>query len=192
MEKIAVIGAGILGVNTAYFLSKAVGYLFRIIIFSLDNSFLDKEIFFTFLLSLNIIDWTSIVFAIILQLLLFNAGMNFNKKIIRYSALTVYSGMLLFFFSILLTDVRFTVKAFFNIIDYSNFIEIDNLIPLLTVSGTIFAYFSIVIISFGDFSRYVKNESELKKIRVATLSRSSIYYIGRFVTGFSLSYRFLS
>ena len=35
--------------------------------------------------------------------------------------------------------------------------------PLLTVTGTIFAYFSIVILSFGDFSRYVKNEKELKK-----------------------------
>ena len=26
-----------------------------------------------------------------------------------------------------------------------------------------FAYFSIVIVNFGDFSRYVKNENELKK-----------------------------
>jgi NCS1 family nucleobase:cation symporter-1 len=28
--------------------------------------------------------------------------------------------------------------------------------------GTIFAYFSIVIVNYGDFSRYVKNENELK------------------------------
>jgi len=34
---------------------------------------------------------------------------------------------------------------------------------LITVAGTIFAYFSIIIISFGDFSRYVKNEKELNK-----------------------------
>ena len=34
--------------------------------------------------------------------------------------------------------------------------------PLITVAGTIFAYFSIVIVNFGDFSRYVKNENELK------------------------------
>ena len=33
----------------------------------------------------------------------------------------------------------------------------------MTVAGTIFAYFSIVILSFGDFSRYVRNEKELKK-----------------------------
>jgi NCS1 family nucleobase:cation symporter-1 len=38
-----------------------------------------------------------------------------------------------------------------------------NLLPLITVTGTVFAYFSIVILTFGDFSRYVKNEIELKK-----------------------------
>ena len=39
----------------------------------------------------------------------------------------------------------------------------DSLVPLFTIAGTIFAYFSIVIVNFGDFSRYVRNESELKK-----------------------------
>ena len=39
----------------------------------------------------------------------------------------------------------------------------NNIIPLITVAATVFAYFSIVIINFGDFSRYVKNDSELKK-----------------------------
>ena len=39
----------------------------------------------------------------------------------------------------------------------------NNLAPLITVVGTIFAYFSIVILNYGDFSRYVKNENELKK-----------------------------
>ena len=34
---------------------------------------------------------------------------------------------------------------------------------MITVSGTLFAYFSIVILSFGDFSRYVENENQLKK-----------------------------
>ena len=39
----------------------------------------------------------------------------------------------------------------------------SNLAPLITVVGTIFAYFSIVILNYGDFTRYVKNENELKK-----------------------------
>ena len=33
----------------------------------------------------------------------------------------------------------------------------------MAVAGTTFAYFSIVILTFGDFSRYVRNEKELNK-----------------------------
>ena len=58
------VGIFMFGIQT-YFLSKAIGYLIRIIFFSFDASFLDKEIFLIFLLSLNIIDWSSIIFAIL-------------------------------------------------------------------------------------------------------------------------------
>ena len=44
-----------------------------------------------------------------------------------------------------------------------NAIAKSNIVPLITVIGTMFAYFSIVIVNFGDFSRYVKNEEELNK-----------------------------
>tara|TARA_B100000683_G_scaffold19692_1_gene19053 strand:+ start:248 stop:1705 length:1458 start_codon:yes stop_codon:yes gene_type:complete len=156
------VGISMFGIQT-YFLSKAIGYLIRILFFSFDVSILDQEIFLIYLLSLNIIDWGSILFAILIQVFLFSAGMNFNKKLIKISAITVYFGMLLFFFSVLLNDVKFTTKVFLNILDFSNFFDANNLIPIITVGGTMFAYFSIVILSFGDFSRYVKNEKELKK-----------------------------
>ena len=156
------VGISMFGIQT-YFLSKAIGYLIRIIFFSFDVSILDQEIFLIYLLSLNIIDWGSILFAILIQVFLFSAGMNFNKKLIKISAITVYFGMLLFFFSVLLNDVKFTTKVFLNILDFSNFFDANNLIPIITVGGTMFAYFSIVILSFGDFSRYVKNKKELKK-----------------------------
>ena len=146
-----------------YFLSKAIGYLIRILIFSIDNSTLDQEIFLTFLLGLNIIDWISFIFVIIFQALMFSVGIQFNKKLINISAIVVYTGMILFFFSIFLSDVKVTSKAFIDILNYKNFLDINNIVPLLTVAGTIFAYFSIIIISFGDFSRYVKDEDNLKK-----------------------------
>ena len=71
--------------------------------------------------------------------------------------------MLLFFLSVLLSDVKFTSQAFLNILNTENFLNKDNFGPLITVSSTVFAYFSVVILSFGDFSRYVKDESQLKK-----------------------------
>ena len=156
------VGIFLFGIQT-YFLSKAFGYIIRIIVFYFDPSILDKDIFLLFFLGMNIIDWTSIVFTIIFQMFLFNIGMNFNKKLITFSAVTVYLGMLLFFFSILLADVKITSKAFINILDLNNFIDLNNIVPFLTVTGTVFAYLSIVILTFGDFSRYVKSEKEMKK-----------------------------
>ena len=168
------VGIFMFGIQT-YFLSKAIGYLTRITIFSFDANILNNEIFLIFLLSLNIIDWASILLAILVQVFLFSAGMNFNKKIIKFSALAVYLGMLLFFFSVLLTDVKFTTKIFKNILDLSNFIDVNNFIPIITVGGTVFAYFSIIILSFGDFSRYVKNENELKKGNISLLLNLIIF-----------------
>ena len=156
------VGIFMFGIQT-YFLSKAIGYLIRILIFTIDNSLLDQEIFLTFLLGLNIIDWISFTLVIIFQALMFSVGMQFNKKLINISAISVYAGMIIFFFVVFLADIKITSKAFLEILNFKNFLDINNLVPLLTVAGTIFAYFSIIIISFGDFSRYVKDEINLKK-----------------------------
>ena len=156
------VGIFLFGIQT-YFLSKAFSYLLRIALFSYDPSLLDQEIFLTFLLGLNVIEWIAVIIAILLQGFLFSLGMIFNRKIIIFSAITVYLAMLMFFFSVLLSDVKFTSQAFLNVLNFDNFFNINNLSPLITVTGTTFAYFSIVILSFGDFSRYINNESQLKK-----------------------------
>jgi len=156
------VGIFMFGIQT-YFLSKALSYLIRIIIFSIEPTFLEQNVFLIFFLGLNIIDWISVIITIALQFFLFSNGMIFNKKIIQFSALIVYLGMALFFFAVLLSDVKFTLDVFFDSINYKNFLDINNLTPLITVTGTIFAYFSIIILNFGDYSRYVKNENELKK-----------------------------
>jgi NCS1 family nucleobase:cation symporter-1 len=158
----SIVGIFMFGVQT-YFLSKIIGYLIRIIIFSVDNTLLDQEIFLIFLLGLNIIDWFSFIIVIIFQTLMFSVGVQFNKKLVNYSAIIVYAGILLFFFTVLLSDVKMTANAFISILDFKNFLNSDNIAPILTVAGTIFAYFSIIIISFGDFSRHVKSDDDLKK-----------------------------
>ena len=158
----SLVGIFMFGIQT-YFLSKAISYLIRILIFSIDKSLLENEILLTFLLGLNIIDWISFVIVIAFQTLMFSTGIQFNKKLINISAVTVYAGMIFFFFVVFLSDVKITSKAFVDILDLSNFLDKNNIAPLLTVAGTIFAYFSIIIISFGDFSRYIKDEKNLKK-----------------------------
>ena len=180
----SIVGISIFGIQT-YFLSKVFTYLFKIIIISTNSSFLDQEIFLISFLGLNIIDCTSILICIIVQSYLFSLGMLFNRKIIKFSAISIYLGMLLFFLSTLLTDVKFTSEAFVNFLEYEDIINLENLGPLITVAGTVFAYFSIVILSFGDFSRYVKNERELKKGNLSLILNLVIFSFFAFfiVTG---------
>ena len=158
----SLVGIFLFGIQT-YFLSKLVVYLIRIFIFSIDNTLLEQEIFLIFLLGLNIIDWISILVVIVFQTMLFSIGIQYNKKLINFSALIVYVGMVIFFLTVFLSDVKTTTQAFSNILNFENFVHKDHILPLITVAGTIFAYFSIIIISFGDFSRYIKDEKNLKK-----------------------------
>jgi len=67
------VGIVMFGIQT-YFLSKAISFLIRILFFSYDNTFLDQNIFLNFILGLNIIDWFSIIVAIIFQVFLFSVG----------------------------------------------------------------------------------------------------------------------
>ncbi len=156
------VGIFMFGVQT-YFLSKAFSYLIRIAIFSIDKTILDQDIFLIFLLGLNLVDWISFILAIFLQIYLFSKSHKFNKLIINFSAITVYFGMLLFFLVILSYDYEYVTEAFVNIFTFNNFFVRENIVALITVTGTVFAYFSVVLVNFGDFSRYVKNENELKK-----------------------------
>ena len=156
------VGIFMFGIQT-YFLSRLFSYLIRISIFSFDSAFLDYDIFLVFLLGLNIIDWVSFVFTIILQAFLFSKSHQFNRTIIRFSAVTVYLGMLIFFLVVFLYDVKVVSAAFVDIFSINNLFDKNNFAPLITVVGTVFAYFSIVIVNYGDFSRYVKSDNDLKK-----------------------------
>jgi len=170
------VGIFMFGIQT-YFLSRLFSFLIRISIFSFDNTFLDQEFFLIFLLGLNLIDWVAFIFTITLQVFLFSKSHQFNRSIIRFSAITVYLGMIIFFLVVLLHDVKVVSAAFVDIFSINNFFEKSNIAPLVTVVGTIFAYFSIVILNYGDFSRYVKNENELKKGNLSLILNLLIFSI---------------
>jgi len=156
------VGLFMFGIQT-YFLSKLFSYIVRIIIFSYEKAVLDLDIFLVFFLGLNVIDWVAFIFTVSLQGFLFSKNHHFNRTIIKFSTTTVYIGMLLFFVVVLLYDVKAVSVAFVDIFSLSNIFDKNNIAPLITVAGTIFAFFSVTIVNYGDFSRYVKNESELKK-----------------------------
>ena len=147
----------------SFFLSKSFGYLIRMSLFSIDNSFLEKEIFTYFYFGLNIIDWFSFLLAITLQIYFFRKNQSFTKFFINFSAMFVYIGMILFCVIIAYTNLLDVTNSFKELLVIDNVISKSNIAPFLSVFGTMFAYFAIVIVNFGDFSRFVKNEDELKK-----------------------------
>ena len=172
----SLVGIFMFGIQT-YFLSKAISYLIRISFFTIDSSILDKDIFLIFLLGLNIIDWLSLVICIIVQIYIFSKGMLFNRKIINFSAIIVYLGLMFFFLIILLSDVKLTSKAFIEILNFENYLDYNNIVPIITVAGTVFAYFSIIIVSLGDFTRYVKDNKNLKNGNLTLLFNLILFSI---------------
>ena len=107
----SLVGIFLFGIQT-YFLSKIFVYLIRILLFTVDESILYQNIFIFYYFGLNIIDWSAIFIAIIFQTLLFSIGIQYNKKLINVSAITVYVGMILFFLIVFLNDVKLTAQAF--------------------------------------------------------------------------------
>ena len=162
------------GVQT-FFLSKSFGYLIRISLFKYDNNFQEQEIFSYFYFGLDIIDWTSLILTIFLQVYLFKKGQDFIKGFINFSAIFVYIGLIIFCSIIASNNFTEVINLIENIFVLENIFQKSNVGPLLSVFGTMFAYFSIVIVNFGDFSRFVKNESELKKGN-ATLVFNLIFF----------------
>jgi len=168
------VGIFMFGVQT-YFISKSIGYLFRISLFSIDSAILDKDIFLLFFMGLNIIDCFSLIFALWIQYLLFNNGQRFIKKIINFSALFVYLGLTIFFVMLISENYNEIINSFVDLLKSNNIYNKESLIALLSVAGTFFAYFSIVIVNFGDFSRYAKNENEVNKGNLSLLLNLLIF-----------------
>jgi len=83
--------------------------------------------------------------------------------------------MLIFFLVVLLYDVKISLAAFTDIFSASNLFDKSNIAPLVAVVGTIFAYFSVIIVNYGDFSRYVKDEDQLKKGNLSLLLNLLIF-----------------
>ena len=156
------VGIFFFGVQT-YFISKSIVYLIRIALFTFDKNLLDQEIFLLFFMGLSIIGWAAILFSFIIQYWLFTRGQYFIRSLINFSGIFVYFGLIFFLIIIISEHSADISDRFTKLIDLNNILIKENIFPLITIIGTMFAYFSIVILNFGDFSRYAKNETELNK-----------------------------
>ncbi len=162
------VGLFMFGVQT-FFISKSIGYLLRIAFYTTDPTLLNKEVFLLFFMGMNLVDWFSLLLTLFIQYIFFCRGPNINKSFIKFSAFFVYFGLTLFSI-IIVSENYFSLKQNLReIIILENIFTKQSIYPFITITGTIFAYFSIMILSFGDFSRYVKNDSEVNKGNLSLL-----------------------
>ena len=156
-----IIGIFMFGVQT-FFISKSIGYLIRILIFSINPELMEKDILLIFFMGLNIIDIISFIFSLYFQFYLFSKGQLFVRSIIKFSSYFVYSGLIIFL--IMITEhFNDVLKSISLSLNFSTFFTKNNISPLISVIGTMFAFFSILILNYGDFSRYVKSNDQLIK-----------------------------
>ena len=177
-----VVGLFMFGVQT-FFISKSIGYLIRILVFNINDTVLEGDIFLIFLMGMDLIDWFSFITALILQFYLFKQGQNFIRLIINFSAWIVYIGLAVFIIVLAGENSKEIISAFKLSVSSQNFVSRENLLALINITGTLFAFFSIVILNIGDFSRYVKNSSEYSKgnfsllINLIIFSFASIFIV---------------
>ena len=157
----ALVGIFMFGIQT-FFISKSIGYLIRIFLYQIDNQILSNEYLLIFFFGLNPLDWFAIFISLLFQLYLFTKGPNTNRIIIKFSAFFVYFGLIIFFIIIISENYNELISSALLSTNVENVISKKNILPLFYVTGTMFAYFSILIVSYGDFSRYAKNNKEMK------------------------------
>jgi NCS1 family nucleobase:cation symporter-1 len=138
-----------------YFASTAVALLLR----ALSGSNGGGDTF----LGMDGIDWISFIFVAGFQVYLFWQGIDLIRKFLNFAGPAVYAVMIILMLVIwskaggnLLSEVG---NIFSGVGDYSG----GAFAAFIAIFGTMVAYFAAVVINFGDFSRFVKNEKEMKK-----------------------------
>jgi len=138
-----------------YFASTAVALLLKALSGSDGGS--------AILLGMNGIEWISFIFVAVFQIYLFWQGIDLIRRFLNFAGPAVYAVMIVLMLVIwskaggnLLSEVG---NIFSGVGDYSG----GAFAAFLAIFGTMVAYFAAVVINFGDFSRFVKNEKEMKK-----------------------------
>ena len=158
----SIVGIFMFGIQT-YFISKSITYLTRIIIYYIfDPQILESEFVLEIFLGVNVIDWFSLIVTFFIQFFLFTNGQRYNQGFLKFSAIFVYFGLIFFFVMLIAENSTQIFQSLKSNTTSTDLISKSNVMPFFILTGTIFSYFSIVLLNYGDFSRYVKTSRDLK------------------------------
>ena len=118
-------------------------------------------------LGMTNIMWISFIFVSGFQVYLFWQGIDVIRKFLNFAGPAVYIVMIVLMLAIwikagggLLSEVG---EIFSGGERSGGFEGLGSMGAFLAVFGIMVGYFAAVVINFGDFSRFVKNENEMKK-----------------------------
>ena len=109
------------------------------------------------------IGWISLILVAGFQIYLFWNGIDLIRRFLNFAGPSVYVVMIILMIVIWIKAGGSLLAEVGNIFggtgDYSG----SSLAAFIAIFGTMVAYFAAVVINFGDFSRFVSSESEMRK-----------------------------
>ena len=155
-----------------YFASTAVALLLR----ALSGSEGGGDTF----LGMDGIDWISFIFVAGFQIYLFWQGIDLIRRFLNFAGPAVYIVMIFLMLAIwaqagggLLSEVG---EIFSGGARSGGFEGLGSFGAFLAVFSIMVGYFAAVVINFGDFARFVKNEDEMKKGNLWGLVGNVIFF----------------
>jgi NCS1 family nucleobase:cation symporter-1 len=114
-------------------------------------------------LGMDGIDWISFIFVAGFQIYLFWQGIDLIRKFLNFAGPAVYAVMIILMLTIWAKAGGGLLSEVGNIFSGVGSYEGGAFAAFLAIFGTMVAYFAAVVINFGDFARFVKNEKEMRK-----------------------------
>ena len=130
------------------------------------------------LLGLTAVDWVSFVVVWAFQMYLFSRGMEWIRMFLNFAGPSVYVVM------ILLTVILWSeaggqmLSAVGTIFKGTGNYQGGPVAAFLSVTGTMIAYFAAVVINFGDFSRFVRSQGEMRIGNFLGLPLNIAFFVG--------------
>lgn len=113
-------------------------------------------------LGMNLIDWVSYVIVAMLQMVLFVRGVGWITKFLNFAGPAVYVVMVALLVAIWIQAGDRLLPAVGSIFSNDTVEGWAAVGAFFGVIGTMIAYFSAVIINFGDFARFSRSEKSMR------------------------------
>jgi NCS1 family nucleobase:cation symporter-1 len=138
-----------------YFASTAVALLI--------NSLLGSSGEAAMFLGLTLVDWISLILVGAFQIYLFWSGIELIRKFLNFAGPAVYVVMIVLMIVIWYKAGGDLLSEVGNIFGGTGDYEGSSIAAFFAIFGTMVAYFAAVVINFGDFSRFVSDEKQMRK-----------------------------